>query len=215
MKKKIFLALVFCILYLVGTESEASLPYPYDSIELLPFDPQGWYGNGAPIEMLFAIYKPKVVIEVGCWAGASTRHMASLLSEGGVVYAVDHWKGSIEHQPGQGWWSPILPKLYEQFLSNVIHAQLTDKIIPVRMSSLEASKHLAHISADLIYIDASHDYQSVYDDLNAWYPLLKEGGILSGDDWGYPDICKAVYQFAEEKGLEVKAPEARLWYLIK
>ena len=185
----------------------------YDNVQLLPFDPQGWYSNEKKIAELFAKYHPKIVIEVGCWAGASTRHMASLLPSEGIVYAVNHWLGSIEHQPGQHSWSPVLPNIYHLFLSNTIHAKLTDKIFPIRMDSITASKYLSEIRADVIYIDASHDFASVYADLNAWYPLVKGHGILCGDDWGYPDICQAVDKFSQEQRLKVIVSGARFWYL--
>lgn len=83
------------------------------------------------LEYLIKEHEVKTVIEVGCWLGASTRAIAQFLSEDGKVYAVDHWKGSEEHQTQH-----ILRHkdrlliLYEQFLSNVIHEGLTHKIIP-------------------------------------------------------------------------------------
>lgn len=192
---------------------QKNLPEPYKSVNLLPFDPLGWYGHADVMERLFKVYKPKVVIEVGCWFGLSTRHMASLLPEGGVLYAVDHWLGSAEHQPGQSYWHPKLPFLYEQFLSNVIHAQLTDKIVPVRISSIEASRVLATVSADLIYIDASHEYDAVYADIAAWYPLVKGHGLLCGDDYldGDGSIRRAVDQFAADHNLVVRN-EKSFWY---
>lgn len=208
----LFLLMLFSI-YFDRVQAKLSLPYPYDTVELLPYNPQGWYGNARAIEQLFNEKKPMVVIEVGCWMGVSTMHIASLLPAGGVVYAVDHWLGSIKHQPGQPFWNPILPKLYNQFLSNVIHRNLCDKITPLRMSSLEASQVLTELKADFVYIDASHDYESVYADLNAWYPLVKGHGILCGDDFPHPPIQKAVYQFAQEQGLRVlTVPGTRFFY---
>lgn len=138
----------------------------------------------------------KIVIEVGSWLGASTRHIASLLPSGGLVYAVDHWLGSAEHQQGQIFWNPALPHLYEIFLSNVIHAGLTEKIIPIRMESLEAAKQLNYVRPDLIYIDAGHETDAVLADLNAWYPYVQGHGILSGDDWGWSTVRNAVVAFA-------------------
>jgi hypothetical protein len=190
------------------------LPEPYNSVALLPFEPAGFYTHPQPLVRLFKSMQPKVVIEVGCWFGQSTRHMASLLPEGGVIYAVDHWRGSTEHQPGHPYWTPKLPYLYEQFLSNVIHEGLTHKIIPVRMESLEASKFLSHLTPDLIYIDASHDYEAVYADIEAWFPLVKGHGILSGDDYangeGLP-VKRAVDQFAMENHLHVHT-NGVFWY---
>ena len=214
-KNIITFILTFCLIATFNIEADSQLPPPYNSAELLPFNPHGWYSNAGSMEKLFALKKPFVVIEVGCWLGASTRHMASMLPPGGVVYAVDHWLGSIENQQGQDSWFPILPKLYDQFLSNVIHAQLTDKIIPIRKGSLEASEYLEGTYADVVYIDASHDYESVYADLNAWYPFVNGHGTLCGDDWPHPPVQQAVYQFAQEKGLKVVAPEERFWYLTE
>ena len=36
--------------------------------------------------------------------------------------------------------------------------------------------------ADFIYIDGNHKYKYVLEDLNDWYPKLKSGGIIIGDD---------------------------------
>jgi beta-1,4-mannosyl-glycoprotein beta-1,4-N-acetylglucosaminyltransferase len=190
------------------------LPEPYNNIDLLPFDPHGWYRHAEILEEFFKKYNPKVVVEVGCWFGLSTRHIASLLQKGGILYAIDHWLGSAEQQPGQPGWHPKLPYLYEQFLSNVIHARLTHKIVPLRMSSLDGSKFLVNFSPDLIYLDASHDYDSVYSDIAAWFPLVKGHGILCGDD--YLDgptlsIKRAVDQFAVDNHLNVRS-RASFWY---
>lgn len=212
---KIYVLVLFSwLLIFANVEAEMKLPVPYDKAELLPFRPEGFYANATAMEQIFAEKTPKVIVEVGCWLGVSTMHMGSMLPVGGVIYAVDHWLGSIEHQPNQPFWSPILPKLYDQFLSNIIHAELTDKIIPVRMSSLEASIYLSGLKADLIYIDASHDYESVYADLYAWYPLIKDGGTFCGDDWHHPPIKQAVYQFADEQNLKVVVPpKSNMWIL--
>ncbi len=195
-------------------QSQQDLPEPYNQIELMPFNSHGFYTNGPQIEFLIRTYNIKTIVEVGCWLGTSTRHMASLIPPSGRVYAVDHWKGSAEHQPGQTYWIPQLPQLYEQFCSNVIHAGLTDKIEPVRMDSLEAVKQLSHVKPDLIYIDASHDALSVYKDLQAWYPLVQGHGILCGDDWGQTGVQTAVKEFAAQRGLRIEA-SGFFWRLIE
>lgn len=188
------------------------LPEPYNTVDVLPFDGQGWYMNGSQMRELIKKKNVKIVIEVGSWLGASTRHIASVLPKGGKVYAVDHWKGSVEHQEGQDAWSPHLPHLYEQFLSNVIHAKLTNKIIPVKMDSLEAAWHLRHIVPDLIYIDAGHETDDVYADLNAWYPFVQGRGILCGDDWTWQSVRLAVEIFARERNLKINA-SGNFWRL--
>ena len=36
---------------------------------------------------------------------------------------------------------------------------------------------------DFVYLDARHDYQSVVEDICAWFPLVSPGGILAGHDY--------------------------------
>ena len=182
---------------------------PYSGVELLPFNDHGWYGNGPNIARLFQKHPIRVVVEIGSWMGSSTRHLASMVPEGGMVYAVDHWLGSSEHIGGQE--RPYLHTLYQQFLSNVIHAKLTDKITPVRMDSVSAARALHHVVPDLIYLDGSHEYEAVYADLTAWFPFVKGHGVLCGDDWWWGTTREAIVQFAKERNLRTIV-EANFWY---
>ena len=36
---------------------------------------------------------------------------------------------------------------------------------------------------DYVYVDARHDYKGVTQDLDAWWPKLKAGGIFSGHEY--------------------------------
>src|SRR5262249_30070368 len=58
------------------------------------------------------------------------------------------------------------------------------------MTSLEAAKllpgatnHATTPVLDFVYLDARHDYESVYADLNAWGDRIKPGGIFCGHDY--------------------------------
>ncbi len=183
-------------------------PEPYCSIEQLPFDPHGWFFNQKAMEECLQKSKPQIVLEVGCWLGASTRFIGERLPTGGKLYAVDTWLGTPASEKHMQ--DPRLPNLFQHFLSNVKHAGLTDVIVPIRMDSLEAAKAL-QVQAELIYLDASHDTESVYKDIMAWYPHLKEGGVFCGDDWlSFPSVRLAVEKAAEELHLMVYTEE-NLW----
>ena len=202
------------------------LPPPYDEIvDPLPFNSQGWYSNAASMEWLMRRGNVKTVIEIGCWLGSSTRHIAQFIPEDGVVYAIDHWLGS----PNEDNSVFDMENLYKQFLSNVIHTNLTHKIIPIRMSSTEAAllfsmlkkMRIKEIKPDLIYIDATHDFNNVYQDLVLWFPFVKGHGTLCGDDyfWDYDPfrgpgpVMRAVDTFARENQLQVQH-DGWMWYLI-
>lgn len=197
-------------------EKKEQLPLPYRLLkEILPFDERGMYINAAPMEKLLKERKARTVVELGSWLGKSTRHIASLLPEGGKVYAVDHWLGSAEHQN-----SIEIPRLYEQFLSNAIHAKLTDKIIPKKMTTLEAAEEFKAngLQIDVVYVDASHDEASVSADLAAYFPLVQGHGILCGDDWGWGHaqgfpVSTAVTRFAQQHNLRIEVIDGWFWIL--
>eukprot|EP00928_Gymnodinium_smaydae_P012581 TRINITY_DN14566_c0_g1_i1.p1 TRINITY_DN14566_c0_g1~~TRINITY_DN14566_c0_g1_i1.p1 ORF type:complete len:223 (-),score=28.57 TRINITY_DN14566_c0_g1_i1:558-1196(-) len=54
----------------------------------------------------------------------------------------------------------------------------------VRADSLAASQRFGDATFDWIYIDANHSHAAVLADLQAWYPKLRPGGLMSGDDYG-------------------------------
>lgn len=193
------------------------LPEPYRSLpNVLAPDNHGWYENAKQMENLIKRRKVKTVVEVGSWLGKSTIHIASCLAPDGKVYAIDHWQGNLEQQPGQQYWYKALPYAYEQFLSNVIHSGMVYKIIPMKMESGEGVAQIKNrkVLVDLVYIDANHDSESVYNYLSSWYPLVQGHGILCGDDWTWPSVVTAVKRFAEDHNLLIVA-NGNFWELLE
>jgi predicted O-methyltransferase YrrM len=174
---------------------ETRLPEPYRSIRDLPFDASGWFVNEEQVQDILILLQPKIAVEVGSWLGLSTRFIAENMTEKSTLYAVDTWLGSPD-EPEQTQ-DKRIPYLYPLFLSNVKHAGLAHKIVPIRMNSLEAAKAL-NVKADFIYIDAAHDEASVYQDILAWYPHLNANGVMCGDDWGKESVQKGVARAASE-----------------
>ena len=186
------LLILACMLSLsTGGDSSTDIPEPYCSITELPFDGHGWFGHSNAKHIQWAIqnYPIKTVIEIGSWLGTSTRFIAEQMPEGGKVYAVDTWLGTQDDWVHMV--DPRLSLLYHLFLSNVKHANLTDKIIPIRMKSLEAVRAL-NVKADLIYIDGAHDEESVFQDIVQWSSHLNPGGIMCGDDWQWDSVRRGI-----------------------
>ncbi len=212
MKRVLFLLAIFSFNLNAAQEQ---LPPPYNQVEeLLPFKRHGWYLNAVPMEKYLKDLNAKVVIELGSWLGLSTSHIATVLPEDGVVYAVDHWAGTHEYEHLKH----MLPTLYQQFLSNIIHANLTHKITPMKMTTLEAVKVFLEegIVPDLVYVDACHDEASVYEDISAYYPLIKGHGVICGNDWGWGHdlpVRKAVTRFARENRLRIEIHHNWFWVL--
>ncbi len=83
--------------------------------------------------------------------------------------------------------------------------------------SVEAAKRFPVESLDFVYVDAAHDYDNVRADVEAWYPLVKVGGIVGGHDFSlssHDGLIDAVVEFAKGKELHlfVACPD---WWVIK
>lgn len=79
-----------------------------------------------------------------------------------------------------------------------------------RMTSLEAAERIPDGSLDFAYIDARHDYASVAEDLHAWFPKVKPGGVLAGHDYAELtsernvfEVKSAVDDFFAARGITV------------
>lgn len=88
-----------------------------------------------------------------------------------------------------------------------------DKYVVHRQYSVEAAKTFANESMDFIYVDARHDYAGVKEDMLAWWPKLKRGGLFAGHDF-VPDgiikegdfgVQKAVKELAEGWEREIQS----------
>ncbi len=62
-------------------------------------------------------------------------------------------------------------------------APYADKVVFHRMTTLEAALLVPDNSLDYVYIDARHDYCGVKEDLEAWWPKLRKGGVFAGHDY--------------------------------
>lgn len=173
---------------------------PYSGITTrLPFNGFGWGSTSPVFQQVIDEIKPRLIVEVGSWMGASARHMAELASKHHPdveIVCVDTWLASVEHWVGNAARPPFVngvSQLYHQFLSNTLHAGLQSIITPFPIDSVNGGLVLKHhkVQADLIYIDAGHEYESVSADLKLYKDLVRPGGILLGDDYHHQPIIQA------------------------
>lgn len=70
--------------------------------------------------------------------------------------------------------------------SEALWGFLFDKpAIFMKMSSVDAARFIVDGSLDLVFIDADHSYESVKNDIIAWLPKVRVGGVICGHDYEY------------------------------
>lgn len=181
-----------------------------------PKDLAGWGGDSEAFTELIGETKPQFIIEVGSWKGASAVTMAdAMVSHGlqGRILCIDTWLGALEFWSDQN--DPErfqslqckhgYPSVYYHFLANICHHGHQPRIVPFPLPSTAAALWLLRtdLRADLIYIDGSHEEEDVYQDLLDYHILLKPGGRIFGDDWGWSGVRAAVERFASEENLTI------------
>jgi len=155
--------------------------------------------------------------EIGVFEGANSNNLCSQFE--GPIYVIDPWKHFPDGAYPEGdITNPAQEKLdrryegVERLLSQHSHA------IILRKESIEALVNVENGALDFVYIDANHTLPFIWCDIRGWWPKIKEGGILSGHDYGWRGIGTAVDAFAKEKGLNVYlAANAPLtdWFIYK
>ena len=119
-----------------------------------------------------------VICEVGVRDAGNFKNM--LTSNVAMAIGVDIWADT--DKAGQN------DNLYDQKLltsqyRDVFSKYLNDpRVKLLREFSKEACSFFKDETFDFIYIDADHTYEAVSEDLNAWFPKVKKGGVISGHD---------------------------------
>lgn len=122
------------------------------------------------------------VVEVGSWLGESTSCWAEALinKNGAELISVDWYKGN----PSTNLFDIAEQKdIYSIFRNNMRELGFLDIIKTFVMSSSDAVKFIPNGYADIVYIDACHDYKSVRNDIEIWIPKIRNGGIIAGHDY--------------------------------
>src|SRR6266704_791104 len=78
-----------------------------------------------------------------------------------------------------------------------IAAGLEDRFVVHWSPSVAAAEDFPDASADVVWVDGDHSYEGVTADILAWWPKVKPGGWMGGDDFMMFPVAKAVCeQFA-------------------
>ena len=89
-----------------------------------------------------------------------------------------------------------------------------DRCRLLQSSTHDAADQFADGSLDFVFIDAGHQYPSVADDIQRWWPKVRRGGWFGGHDFGskHPGVDRAV---AEVFGAKVGRLPGHIWWVTR
>jgi predicted O-methyltransferase YrrM len=128
-------------------------------------------------------------LEVGSYCGKSAVYLGAAAREvGGLVFTVDHHRGSEEIQPG---WEHHDPEVVDAatgrmdtlpFLRRTLEAAgLEDVVVPVVGPSATVAAHW-RTPLSMVFIDGGHSEEPAWADYQGWARWLVVGGALAIHD---------------------------------
>lgn len=158
------------------------------------------------------------------------QHSAHILAnwKGRKLFSIDPWREFTlaDYQDDSNASQQIQDENYQ--ITRRSLAKFGGRSELMRMTSAEAAATMADHSLDFVYLDARHDYASVKEDIDLWFPKVKPGGIVSGHDYVTQDkiantvfgVKAAVDEFVinEKPGrllVTLREPIYKSWIIIK
>jgi predicted O-methyltransferase YrrM len=153
------------------------------------------------------------ILEIGSYCGKSTICLAMAMGDSSsLLFALDHHRGSEEHQPGEYFHDPDLLDResgrfdsFGEFRRNLDRAGVSDRVVPIVAGSAPTARHWTTPLA-MVFIDGGHSLDAALTDYRCWAGHIIKGGVLAIHDV-YPDAGEgghapyAVYRLALESGL--------------
>lgn len=128
-------------------------------------------------------------LEIGSYCGKSTVYLgAACKQRNNTLYALDHHRGSEEHQLGEEYHDPDLydginhcMDSFPQFRRTVTLAALEDTVVPLVAPSQVVARHWA-TPLGMIFVDGGHSPENAMADCVLWSQHVAPGGIVAVHD---------------------------------
>lgn len=135
---------------------------------------------------------------------------------GHSLYCVDPYEDNMVGYDDDIRW----PREPDMLMAIQVLAPYTPRARMVRLTSEKAVSALRHFLPHFVYIDGNHDYQYVKQDIELWWPRLRNGGIIAGHDFceHTPGVMQAVHEFFDPKSVKVlltAEADYPSWYTFK
>jgi predicted O-methyltransferase YrrM len=191
----------------------------FDSYKDVP----GWINDAEFIypQMVEQAQNGDHFVEIGTFLGQSTSYMCQLIKDSGkdikfdsidlfwpIEHAVRNYKNSGHPKEFNQYLSDLL-KEYDLRAPDVINHPLRILGVQEYVNLITCDEKYAHRLYDdnslkFVWIDGDHGKDIVYNDLVNFWPKMKSGGTIGGDDIAYQEVLDDVKKFSKEYDVKVK-----------
>ncbi|MDI6726062.1 MAG: class I SAM-dependent methyltransferase [Smithellaceae bacterium] len=166
-------------------------------------------------------------LEIGSYCGKTASYLGLGCREnGGVLFSLDHHRGSEEQQPGEAYFDEELidPRTgtvdtLPFFRRTLRMLALEDTVIPVVARSAVVARNWS-TPLSLVFIDGGHTYEAAFTDYSCWSPHIMPGGFLAIHDiFKNPadggQAPRQIYQLAIDSGLFTPLPMVKTLGILR
>lgn len=181
--------------YSLSSALELNKPYFGRRLAAFQSPPVRYALVDAVVRSYFSGKRSARILEIGSWAGASAITFGLALRDLGMhdstVVCVDHWERYLLEQDGhyESMNSAAASgDIQRLFWHNVRACDLIAALQVKEGRSADVLPQLEPESFDLVYVDGSHNRDDVAFDIEQAKRLVRDNGIICGDDL---ELCKA------------------------
>jgi len=185
---------------------------------------ENWYSENQISNLVNLVDQVKnldgYIIEIGCWEGKSTISLANSCYPEFLI-CNDTWLGNVQESACTGIThiTEVILKerdVYSIFINNMNNNTKKNYTI-IKKDCIEWLKSFEG-SIKFIHIDASHEYESVFETIKLALPKMVIGGIMCGDDYLSANINRHDLHGGVERAVKELLPNHNnidnLWYFI-
>ena len=135
--------------------------------------------------------KRSICAEIGVWEGDFSKLIIEIITPK-RLHLIDPWKFQVKY--GKRWYGGAKAKNQKDM--NKIFLGVENKFNDLK--NVNIHRNFSHIVVkdfpddyfDWIYIDGNHYYDFIRKDLELYFPKVKKGGYITGDDyfWTSPEL---------------------------
>ena len=185
---------------------------------------ENWYSDSQINDLINLLNKVNnlegKIIEIGCWEGKSAMHLANNCYPE-ILICNDTWLGNVQESivTGITHTTELILKerdVYSNFINNMNNTTKQNYAV-IKEDCIEYLKNFDG-SIKFMHIDASHDYESVFETINLALPKMVKGGIMCGDDFLTANLKRTDLHGGVERAVKELLPNFKvngnLWYCV-
>lgn len=178
---------------------------------------EGWFspGDAQFVSEICQSINYGIVVELGFFAGRSTAVMAPIcISNCNKYYAVDLCSGATANPRDPATQAQQSRDMRKVFEANMRHLGLLNFISVHQLDSAASSQMFIDGEVNFCFVDASHVKEDVKRDIEAWWPKIRQGGVLGGHDYSWGSVRGVTNDFAKTHGLKLVV-SGNCWKITK